>query len=98
MKLRTKMKKKVFVVSDAAEPEAFIRNFFSNIKILGIEERVVADERSFLVYVEEEARGLAVGRDGERIKTLKDLLKKKFNATAHIRTRRLLQQQESPSP
>lgn len=102
-KLRTKFRKKVFVVSDAEDPEAFIKNFFSNISILNIEERTVMGERSFLVYVDEQARGLAVGRDGERIKVLKDFLKKKFNATAHIRTRRVLhdsasQQKEAVQP
>ncbi len=95
-KLRAKFRKKVFVVSDAEEPEAFIKNFFSNINILNIEERTVMGERSFLVYVDEQARGLAVGRDGERIKALKDFLKKKFNATAHIRTRRVLQDSALP--
>ncbi len=95
-KLKARFKKKVFVVSDADEPEDFIKNFFSNISVLGIEERTVMGERSFLVYVDEQARGLAVGRDGERIKALKDFLKRKFNATAHIRTRRILKNDNSP--
>lgn len=89
-KLKAKFKKKVFVVSDADTPENFIRNFFNNINVLNIEERTVMGEKSFLIYVEEQARGLAVGHNGERIKILKDFLKKKFNATAHIRTKRIL--------
>lgn len=89
-KLKAKFKKKVFVVSDADTPENFIRNFFNNINVLNIEERTVMNEKSFLIYVEEQARGLAVGHNGERIKILKDFLKKKFNATAHIRTKRIL--------
>lgn len=94
-KLKTKINKRVFVVADSDDPSTFIRNFFSNLKILAIEERNVMNERSFLVYFDEKERGLAIGKNGERIKILKEFLKKKFNATAHVRTRRVLGESSS---
>lgn len=94
-KLKAKLKKKVFVVADANDATLFIKNFFSNLNILSIEERNVMNERSFLVYFDEKDRGLAIGKNGERIKILKDFLKKKFNATAYVRTRRVFNSNDS---
>ena len=51
------------------------------------------DEKAFMVLLNETDRGIAIGRDGERIKALKEFLKKKFNATVHLRTRRVLSEE-----
>lgn len=89
-KLKSKFKKRVLIVADADEPEVFIRNFFNNIEILSIETREIMDEKAFMVLLNETDRGIAIGRDGERIKALKEFMKSKFNATVHLRTRRVL--------
>ena len=70
------------------EPEGFVRNFFGNIAIHDIEIRDVMGEKNIMLTIDEKDRGIAIGRDGERIKAAKSFLKKKFNATVHIRTRR----------
>jgi len=89
-KLRRTFRKKVIVIADSDDPEVFVRNFFKNINILGIEARDVMGESALIVMLDEKDRGIAIGRGGERIKALKELLKKKFKATIHLKTRRVL--------
>jgi NusA-like KH domain protein len=87
-KLGEIFRKRVIVVADSPDMEIFVRNFFGNIKIVDMEVRDVMGEKAIMLTIEEKDRGIAIGRDGERIKAAKTLLKKKFNATVHIRTRR----------
>ncbi len=87
-KLAVVFRKRVIIVADSDDPEGFVRNFFGNISIHDIEIRDVMGEKNIMLTIEEKDRGIAIGRDGERIKAAKSFLKKKFNATVHIRTRR----------
>ncbi|MFN7991228.1 MAG: NusA-like transcription termination signal-binding factor [Candidatus Micrarchaeia archaeon] len=87
-KLAVVFRKRVIIVADSDEPEGFVRNFFGNIGIIDIEIRDVMGEKNIMLTIEEKDRGIAIGRDGERVKAAKSFLKKKFNATVHIRTRR----------
>ncbi len=87
-KLAAVFRKRVIIVADSNDPEGFVRNFFGNIAIHDIEIRDVMGEKNIMMTIEEKDRGIAIGRDGERIKAAKSFLKKKFNATVHIRTRR----------
>jgi N utilization substance protein A len=87
-KLRVIFRKRVIVVADSDDPEVFVRNFFGNIQIHSMEVRDVMGEKNILLTIDEKDRGIAIGRDGERIKAAKALLKKKFNATVAVRTRR----------
>lgn len=87
-KLRHAFRKRVIIVGDSDDPEGFVRSFFNNIKICSIEIRDVMGEKAMMVTVDEKDRGIAIGRDGERIKAAKSFLKKKFNATIHLRTKR----------
>ncbi len=87
-KLTTLFRKRVIVVADSKEPESFLKNFFGNIAIHDIDVRDVMGEKAIMLTIDEKDRGIAIGRDGERIKAAKTLLKKKFNATVHIKTKR----------
>lgn len=87
-KLKTLFRKRVIIVADSKDLEVFVRNFFGNIAIHGIEIRDVMGEQAIMLTIDEKDRGIAIGRDGERIKAAKAFLKKKFNATVHLRTRR----------
>lgn len=89
-KLKAKLKKKILIVADSKDPETFIKNYFNNLKIFSIEPRDVMGEKEYMVTLDEKDRGIAIGRDGERIKSLKAFLKKKFNAGVHLRTRRVM--------
>ena len=82
--------KKVVIVPDSDDIEAFLRSFFMNINILDIDIREAMGERLATVIVDEKDRGIAIGKGGDRIKALKELLKRKFNATLKLKTRRVI--------
>ncbi len=90
-KLKKTFRKKVVVVANSDEPEIFVRNFFNNVRILDVETRQVMNETALVVFVNEADRGIAIGRNGERIKALKSFMKRKFNSTIHLKTRRVLE-------
>ncbi len=87
-KLKSLFRKKVSIIADGADIETFVRQFFNNISIVSLEVRDVMGEQAVMLTVEEKDRGLVIGKDGERIKALKSLLKRKFNGTVHLRTKR----------
>lgn len=87
-KLRAAMKRKVVVVGDSNDPEEFVRNFFNNVEIVTVEVREAMGDKAVFLTIAEKDRGIAIGKSGERIKALKELLKKKFNATINMRTQR----------
>ncbi len=87
-KLTSLFKKRVIVIADSNDVEVFLKNFFGNITIYDIDVRDIMGEKAIMLTIDEKDRGIAIGRDGERVKAAKTLLKKKFNATVHIRTRR----------
>ena len=66
-KLRRAFGKKVVVVPDSEEPEAFVRSYFNNVSIAGIEVREAMGEMLVVVTVDEKDRGIAIGKNGERI-------------------------------
>ena len=84
-------RKKVVVIGDSVDPEMFVRNFFNNVGIISIEIIDVMGEKNIVLIVNENDRGIAIGREGERIKAAKELLKKKFNATIVLRTKRSME-------
>jgi NusA-like KH domain protein len=88
-RLKHVFRKRVIIIADSDDAEGFLRNFFGNVTIYEIESRNVMGEIALMMTVDEKDRGIAIGRDGERIKAAKSLLKKKFNATVHLRTRRI---------
>jgi len=87
-KLAEMFRKKVVVIGDSKDPEIFVRSFFNNVGIVNIEIIDVMGEKNIVLTVNENDRGIAIGREGERIKAAKELLKKKFNATIVLRTKR----------
>ncbi len=89
-KLRKIFNKKVVIIGDSPQMDLFIRNFFNNVTIEDIELRDVMGEQAILLTVDEKDRGLAIGKAGERIKAAKEFLKKKFNATLHLKTRKTM--------
>jgi len=84
-------RKKVVVIGDSTDPEIFVRNFFNNVGIINIEIIDVMGEKNIVLTVNENDRGIAIGREGERIKAAKELLKKKFSATIVLRTKRSME-------
>ncbi len=89
-KLRGVLRKRLVIVSDSKDLEAFVRQFFNNISVISIEIKNVMGSNAVVLTVDEKDRGLAIGKDGERIKAAKLLLEKKFKATVHLKTRRVM--------
>ncbi|MCC7552593.1 NusA-like transcription termination signal-binding factor [Candidatus Micrarchaeota archaeon] len=83
-RVRTAFKnKRVLVFEDSSSIEGFIKNLFPNINLLNID----VQEKVVTVTVESKNRGSAIGRDGEKIKTNKAILKRKFNCDLKLETR-----------
>ncbi|MFA6531021.1 MAG: KH domain-containing protein, partial [Candidatus Micrarchaeia archaeon] len=61
---------------------------FNNVEIVTVEVREAMGDKAVFLTIAEKDRGIAIGKSGERIKALKELLKKKFNATINMRTQR----------
>ena len=87
-KLRSAFRKKVVIVGDSKDLETFVRQLFSNIAILSIDSKNIMGQQAITLTIEEKDRGIAIGKEGERIKAAKLLLEKKFNASLHLKTRR----------
>lgn len=87
-KLRRAFKQNVFVFADSSELEEFVHNLFNNITITNLEIREAMGEKAVFMMVDEKDRGLAIGKEGMRIKIAKKLLKRKFNSTISVKTRR----------
>lgn len=87
-KLRRVFRKRVVVVADSDDPETFLRSFFGNVGITDVEIRDVMGEKAIIIHIAEKDRGIAIGRNGERIKAAKTMLMKKFKASLHLKTRR----------
>jgi NusA-like KH domain protein len=90
-KLSKFFRKKVFIVPDLKDMEAFLRAFFSNINIISVEVMNIMGKSEAIVTLDEQHRGFAIGKGGERIKAAKALLKKRFDADLHLKTRRVFE-------
>lgn len=87
-KLRHAFKQNVFVFADSEILEEFVHNLFSNINIQNMEVREAMGEKAVFLTVLENERGLAIGKNGQRIKIAKKLLKRKFNSSISIKANR----------
>ena len=86
-KLKDRFRKKVVVMPNVSDVEMFVKWYFNNITVVSTEVQNIMGESNVIVRIDEKDRGLAIGRDGERIKALKEILKTKFNgATVQLKT------------
>lgn len=87
-RVRTAFKnKRVLVFEDSTTIEGFIKNLFPNINLLNIDVQEKNNGKIVVVTVESKDRGTAIGREGEKIKTNKAILKRKFNCDLKLETR-----------
>ncbi len=90
-RLKGVFKKRIIIVADSNDPEIFIKNMLYNVNILNIEMREAMSEKALFLTIDEKDRGIAIGKDGERIKMIKTFLKEKFGADFSLKTRRVLE-------
>lgn len=89
-RLEKRLGKKVFVFGNSKDIKQFVRNLFNNVRIYQIEVAEVMGEKAVIAVVEERDRKKVIGKKGIRVKGAKALLKKLFNASLHIKTKRVV--------
>ncbi len=87
-RLRARLGGNVMIAKDAAKEEDFLRGFLNNIQILDIERREAPGQIALFITIPDVQRGIAIGKEGMRIKSLKAIMKKKFGADIFLKTRR----------
>lgn len=88
--LRKKFNKIVVIVQKHKDPEVFTRSFFKNVHIIDTEVREAMGEKTLFLSINEDDRGIAIGREGSRIKTFKEFLNRLFKMSLVMRTKRVL--------
>ncbi len=88
-RVRTAFKnKRVVIFEDSDTIEGFIKNLFPNINLLNIDIQEKNNNKIAIITVDLKNRGSAIGRDGDKIKTNKEVLKRKFDCDLKLETRR----------
>jgi len=75
---RTAFGRPVFIVEEAADIEQFIRNLFGTIPIRNINIHEKNDSKTAFVTVDDSDRGVAIGKNGDRVKLNRAILLRKF--------------------
>ena len=89
-RVRTAFKnKRILVFEDADTIEGFIKNLFPNINLLDISVKENNNESFAVITVQPKDRGSAIGRDGEKIKTNRKILQRKFNCDLKLETQNI---------
>jgi transcription termination/antitermination protein NusA len=87
-RLKSMSRKRVFILAASNDPEEMIKRFFSNVKVLSISHQ--PEPGLLVVTLDEQDRGMAIGKGGERIKLAKEIFDKKFNLKVELKTKRIL--------
>lgn len=83
-RVRQMFARQVLVFEDSPDMEQFIRNLFGTIPVRNINVHEKMDSKTAFVSVDEKDRGSAIGRDGNRIKTGRQLLMRRFNCDLRL--------------
>ena len=76
--------RQVLVFEDSDNLEQFVRNLFGQIALKNINIHEKMDSKTAFVSVDENDRGSAIGRGGNRIKTGRALLMRRFNCDLRL--------------
>lgn len=87
-RLRARLGGNVMIAKDANTEEDFLRGYLNNVQILDIERREAPGQIALFITVPDVQRGIAIGKEGMRIKALKAIMKRKFKADIFLKTRR----------
>ncbi|MEM4137593.1 MAG: NusA-like transcription termination signal-binding factor [Candidatus Anstonellaceae archaeon] len=86
-KVRQAFARQVLIFEETDNLEQFIRNIFNpvNIKNINIHEKM--NNKIVYVTIDPNDRGIAIGKNGNRIKLHQALLKRKFNCELRLYTK-----------
>lgn len=83
-RVRQAFARQVLVFEDSDDIGQFIRNLFGQIPVTNINIHEKMESKTAFVSVDERDRGSAIGRDGNRIKTGRQLLMRRFNCDLRL--------------
>jgi transcription termination/antitermination protein NusA len=83
-RVRQMFARQVMVFEDAEEMEQFIRNLFGAVPVKNINVHEKMESKIAFVSVDEQDRGSAIGRGGNRIKLGRSLLMRRFNCDLRL--------------
>ena len=83
-RVRQAFARQVLVFEDSEDIGQFIRNLFGQIPVTNINIHEKMESKTAFVSVDERDRGSAIGRDGNRIKTGRQLLMRRFNCDLRL--------------
>ncbi|MFH2106402.1 MAG: NusA-like transcription termination signal-binding factor [Candidatus Micrarchaeota archaeon] len=90
-RLRAAFRKNVVIVGDSPDIEIFLRSMFNNVEVISIEQMDIMNEKNIVLTIDEKDRGIAIGKNGDRIKSAKEFLSRKFKAKLMLKTKRRLE-------
>ena len=88
--LEKKLGKKIFVFGNSNNIKQFAKNLFNNVKIYQVDEVDVMGKKAVTIVAEEKDRKKILGKEGLRIKGAKALMERLFNASLHVKTKRVV--------
>lgn len=77
--------KKIVAVEDAKQMDQYVRNLFQNINILKI-ETIEEPNKNLQIVIDSKDRGMAIGRSGDKIKTNRMLIQRKYGYDLKLKT------------
>ncbi|MEM2138238.1 MAG: NusA-like transcription termination signal-binding factor [Candidatus Anstonellaceae archaeon] len=83
-RVRQAFARQVLVFEDSDDMEQFIRNLFGAIPVKNINVHEKMESKTAFVTVDEQDRGSAIGRDGNRVKLGRQLLMRRFNCDLRL--------------
>lgn len=83
-RVRNSFARQVLVFEDSDDLEQFVRNLFGAIAVKNINVHEKMESKTAFVTVDEQDRGSAIGRDGNRIKLGRALLLRRFNCDLRL--------------
>jgi len=83
-RVRNMFARQVLVFEDSDNLEQFVRNLFGTVPVKNINVHEKMDSKTAYVTVDEQDRGSAIGRGGNRIKTGRALLLRRFNCDLRL--------------
>ena len=89
-KLEKKFGKKVFIFGNSSNIKQFVKNLFNNVKIYQVEVVDVMGKKAVTIVAEEKDKKKILGKEGVRIKGAKELMERMFNASLHVKTKRVV--------
>ncbi len=89
-KLEKKFGKKIFIFGNSNNIKQFARNLFNNVKIYQVEVVDVMGKKAVTLVAEERDKKKILGKEGIRIKGAKALMERLFNASLHVKTKRVV--------